>query len=444
MAVGGFNGTDPSPTLEQFQQLVADGQVHWFVGGRRAGRDGQRRQRRVPADRRVGRRRPTPRRPSTASPSTTSPGGVVTALTPGRDGRTAGAQIDHNDRTARRRQRRPHERRHRAAPAPPTRTDRARRARRRRPRLQRGDRPRAVGPAAARPPDRAVPVLVPDHDRGQREHRRDARRSRARLAGGAARRRRRCGWSRRAAGGRCATAWSASDAQVLAYCDVDLSTDLAALLPLVAPLISGHSDLAIGTRLGRGSRVVRGRQAGVHLALLQPAAARDAGRRVLRRAVRLQGDPRRRRAAGCCRWSRTPAGSSTPSCWCSPSAPGCASTRCRSTGSTTRTAASTSSRPRWPTCGASCGSGGRWPPGALPLAELRRQLGRDALPTRPWPGVPHGLPRQLVRFAAIGVVSTVGLPRAVRAAARGGGRVRGQPARAASSPPWPTPRPTGG
>ncbi|WP_232666254.1 bifunctional glycosyltransferase family 2/GtrA family protein [Pseudonocardia sp. TRM90224] len=53
-------------------------------------------------------------------------------------------------------------------------------------------------------------------------------------------------------------AWSASDAQVLAYCDVDLSTDLAALLPLVAPLISGHSDLAIGTRLGRGSRVVRG------------------------------------------------------------------------------------------------------------------------------------------------------------------------------------------
>jgi putative flippase GtrA len=40
--------------------------------------------------------------------------------------------------------------------------------------------------------------------------------------------------------------------------DVDLSTDLAALLPLVAPLISGHSDLAIGTRLGRGSRVVRG------------------------------------------------------------------------------------------------------------------------------------------------------------------------------------------
>ena len=52
-------------------------------------------------------------------------------------------------------------------------------------------------------------------------------------------------------------AWSASDARVLCYMDVDLSTDLRALLPLVAPLISGHSDVAIGTRLGRGSRVTR-------------------------------------------------------------------------------------------------------------------------------------------------------------------------------------------
>jgi glycosyltransferase involved in cell wall biosynthesis len=52
--------------------------------------------------------------------------------------------------------------------------------------------------------------------------------------------------------------WSASDADVLAYMDVDLSTDLAAVLPLVAPLLSGHSDLAIGSRLARQSRVVRG------------------------------------------------------------------------------------------------------------------------------------------------------------------------------------------
>ncbi|KUI30878.1 sugar translocase [Mycobacterium sp. IS-1742] len=54
------------------------------------------------------------------------------------------------------------------------------------------------------------------------------------------------------------TVWSQSDAPVLAYMDVDLSTDLAALAPLVAALISGHSDLAIGTRLSRGARVVRG------------------------------------------------------------------------------------------------------------------------------------------------------------------------------------------
>ncbi|GAA4003844.1 bifunctional glycosyltransferase family 2/GtrA family protein [Allokutzneria multivorans] len=52
--------------------------------------------------------------------------------------------------------------------------------------------------------------------------------------------------------------WSESDSPVLAYMDVDLSTDLAALFPLIAPLISGHSDVAIGTRLARGARVVRG------------------------------------------------------------------------------------------------------------------------------------------------------------------------------------------
>jgi putative flippase GtrA len=52
--------------------------------------------------------------------------------------------------------------------------------------------------------------------------------------------------------------WSASDADVVAYMDVDLSTGLEALLPLVAPLLSGHSDLAIGTRLANGAAVVRG------------------------------------------------------------------------------------------------------------------------------------------------------------------------------------------
>ncbi len=53
-------------------------------------------------------------------------------------------------------------------------------------------------------------------------------------------------------------AWGSSGAPVLAYMDVDLSTDLAALLPLVAPVVSGHSDVAIGSRLAPGARVVRG------------------------------------------------------------------------------------------------------------------------------------------------------------------------------------------
>jgi putative flippase GtrA len=52
--------------------------------------------------------------------------------------------------------------------------------------------------------------------------------------------------------------WSGSEAPILAYMDVDLSTDLDAVWPLVAPLMSGHSDLAIGSRLAHGSRVVRG------------------------------------------------------------------------------------------------------------------------------------------------------------------------------------------
>ncbi|MER7169148.1 glycosyl transferase, partial [Micromonospora sp. NPDC000207] len=33
MAVGGFNGSDPSPTLARFQQYVAEGRIHYFLGG---------------------------------------------------------------------------------------------------------------------------------------------------------------------------------------------------------------------------------------------------------------------------------------------------------------------------------------------------------------------------------------------------------------------------
>lgn len=33
MPIGGFNGSDPSPTLAQFQQYVREGKIHWFIGG---------------------------------------------------------------------------------------------------------------------------------------------------------------------------------------------------------------------------------------------------------------------------------------------------------------------------------------------------------------------------------------------------------------------------
>ena len=59
-------------------------------------------------------------------------------------------------------------------------------------------------------------------------------------------------------GGALRAAWTASDADVVAYMDVDLSTDLHGLLPLVAPIVSGHSDVAIGSRLATGARIRRG------------------------------------------------------------------------------------------------------------------------------------------------------------------------------------------
>lgn len=87
-------------------------------------------------------------------------------------------------------------------------------------------------------------------------------------------------------------AWSRSTADVVAYMDVDLSTGLEAFLPLVAPLLSGHSDLAVGSRPHRQADVVHGAKRefvsrSYNLLLkLGLAALPD-----LRRAVRLQGGP---------------------------------------------------------------------------------------------------------------------------------------------------------
>jgi len=40
LPIGGFNGTDPSPTVAEFQQLVADGEVHWYIDGGMGGGPG--------------------------------------------------------------------------------------------------------------------------------------------------------------------------------------------------------------------------------------------------------------------------------------------------------------------------------------------------------------------------------------------------------------------
>ena len=118
-------------------------------------------------------------------------------------------------------------------------------------------------------------------------------------------------------GGALRAAWLASTADLLVYMDVDLSTGLDALLPLVAPLMSGHSDLATGTRLAHGSRVVRGAK--------REAISR--GYNLLLRLTLRSGSPTpsavSRRfeptsPAFSFRWWRTTSGSSTQSCSSSP------------------------------------------------------------------------------------------------------------------------------
>ncbi|MGY1602346.1 glycosyltransferase [Geodermatophilus sp. SYSU D00815] len=200
-------------------------------------------------------------------------------------------------------------------------------------------------------------------------------------------------------------AWLASDAPVLVYTDVDLSTDLAALLPLVAPLLSGHSDLAVGTRLSRSSRVVRGLKRevisrGYNLLLRGTLATSlsdaqcgfkairaDVARRLLplvedtgwffdtellvlaeRSGLRIHEVP--------VDWVDDP----------------------DSRVDIVRTAkADLAGIARMLRAFAT---------GRLPIAELRAQIGRRPLPD-PVPGVPPGMVAQLLRFAAVGVLSTI-------------------------------------
>ena len=201
--------------------------------------------------------------------------------------------------------------------------------------------------------------------------------------------------------------WTASTARVVAYMDVDLSTDLAALLPLVAPLMSGHSDVAIGSRLSRTARVVRGPKREFISRSLQPAAAHDAAHPLPRRAVRVQGHAHRRARGPCCRWSRTRPGSSTPSCWCSPSAAGCGSPRCRSTGWTIPDSRVDIVRTARDDLRGIARVGRALLRGDLPLREVRQAVGRDDDSALHVAGVEPRLTGQALRFGGIGVLSTL-------------------------------------
>ncbi|WBB76832.1 glycosyltransferase [Micromonospora sp. WMMD1128] len=200
-------------------------------------------------------------------------------------------------------------------------------------------------------------------------------------------------------------AWSASPAPVLAYLDVDLSTDLAALLPLVAPLLSGHSDLAIGTRLARASRVVRGAKRevisrGYNLLLRGALAARFSDAQCGFKAIRADVAAELLPLVQDTGWFfdtellvlAQRAGlriHEVPVDWVDDpdsrvDIVATALADLRGIGRLGRALLT----------------------GALPLARLRSQLGRAPLPA-PAAQVPVGLPGQLARFAAVGVASTL-------------------------------------
>ena len=195
--------------------------------------------------------------------------------------------------------------------------------------------------------------------------------------------------------------WSASESDVLVYMDVDLSTDLAALLPLVAPLVSGHSDLAIGSRLTRPSRVERGAKRELisrsyNLLLRRALRARFSDAQCGFKAIRREAARELLPLVEDNAWFFD----TELLVW--PSAPASGSTRCRSTGPTTRTAASTSCAPPSTTSRASPGWGGRWCAGTLPLREIGERLGRTSAEAG------RGrLGMQLGIFLVIGIVSTL-------------------------------------
>jgi glycosyltransferase involved in cell wall biosynthesis len=61
----------------------------------------------------------------------------------------------------------------------------------------------------------------------------------------------------RGRGGALKAAWASSEADILAYMDIDLSTDLSALDPLLRAIAQQDADVSIGSRLAPESEVTR-------------------------------------------------------------------------------------------------------------------------------------------------------------------------------------------
>ncbi|MFJ5807078.1 glycosyltransferase [Streptomyces sp. NPDC093093] len=202
------------------------------------------------------------------------------------------------------------------------------------------------------------------------------------------------------------TVWSHSEAPVLAYMDVDLSTDLNALLPLVAPLISGHSDLAIGTRLARSSRVVRGAKRefvsrAYNLLLRSSLSARFSDAQCGFKAIRREVAQRLLSLVEDTGWFfdtellvlAERAGlriHEVPVDWVDDP---------DTTVHIARTAAE-DLRGMWRV-------GRALAIGALPLDRLARPFGDDPRDRTALPEVPRGLARQLLGFCAVGLLSTL-------------------------------------
>ena len=254
MAIGGFNGSDPSPTLAQFQEYVANGEIHYFIAsGEAGGAGGMDAGGSTSSEIASWVTASFTAEPSTASRSTTSRTVRVTAPTPRPAGRAApeAAAIDvvipvHNEEVDL------------AASVA--------RVHRHLARLPYTFRITIADNASTDGTALVAHRLAHEYDEVRVFPRREG------------------------PGPRAQAGLVASRAEVLVYMDVDLSTDLNALLPLVAPLSPGTRTWRSARRLTRGSRTLRGAKRelisrGYNLLL------RGAAHRLLRRAVRLQGDP---------------------------------------------------------------------------------------------------------------------------------------------------------